>query len=846
MNILAINNKTKNKNMATKKILTDIVSNGDIESTSFIKTDGTSSQFLKADGSVDTSTYALTSSIPSGNNIIDWTTDLGATNIHVNNYQKREISDTPTDGYSHIAISSNWAFDNVGTAVPADAVFTDTVNTFDGAYSSLSGTPNIPSGNNIIDWTVDQGATNIHANNYTNFLYTHPYYSATNIDTSGATIVDVITTNSTGHVTALGTRTLTLADLGYTGETDANNITSNSQLTNGAGYLTSSSSNLNHDNLTGFVSNEHIDWTTDQGATNIHANNYTDTTYDLSGYLLNTTDAFTGDLTVDGQVNFDDTDNYVGINADDKLAIRGELALSFETGDGIVVNLDDTATITGTTALSLNGGSLDMSNISGGKNFAFPNTNGTIALTSDFSGTNTGDQDLSGLLLNTTDTLDGSLTVDGGTGVATSGGTLILKQKGDTISDGIAITSSNAVSHRIWKDSSGNLNMGGSGAGSSFKQDLSGNLTILGTTSAPKFYVSTAPATSAWVFHMRNSASTADSGLYFDAGHGNLLLRDTSNNLNVRLRGGGGDSYFLGDLAIGSDNASSGIGSTRILRVASNGNSEVNVDHTDGGVSSDIGLFSFSRAGDILAYTKASHDGATNSAFMSFHTQTAGGSFSNLTSNERMRITSIGRLGIGTTNPNQKLDIIGGTNAGLRISATDTTSNWRDISIRSYTSEAEADALPEGVHMFTTNPSSATGNAFSKYGGFVIQCREDGNSSFAVRVGASLAEAFFINHNAAATFLSTVTASNFILSSDKRLKENIKKVDNKHIDVDWKTFEMKSDNSQNRYGVIAQELEEVHPEFVRTDDKGMKSVAYIDLLIAKIAELEARLDKANI
>ena len=43
--------------MATKKILTNIDSDGTIESTGFIKTDGTSSQFLKADGSVDSNTY---------------------------------------------------------------------------------------------------------------------------------------------------------------------------------------------------------------------------------------------------------------------------------------------------------------------------------------------------------------------------------------------------------------------------------------------------------------------------------------------------------------------------------------------------------------------------------------------------------------------------------------------------------------------------------------------------------------------------------------------------------------------------------------------------------------------
>jgi len=52
--------------------------------------------------------------------------------------------------------------------------------------------------------------------------YVHPTYSTTNINTSGAVIVDSITTNNTGHITAMGTRTLTLADLGYTGTANAN------------------------------------------------------------------------------------------------------------------------------------------------------------------------------------------------------------------------------------------------------------------------------------------------------------------------------------------------------------------------------------------------------------------------------------------------------------------------------------------------------------------------------------------------------------------------------------------------------------------------------------------------
>ena len=97
-----------------------------------------------------------------------------------------------------------------------------------------------------------------------------------------------------------------------------------------------------------------------------------------------------------------------------------------------------------------------------------------------------------------------------------------------------------------------------------------------------------------------------------------------------------------------------------------------------------------------------------------------------------------------------------------------------------------------------------------------------------------------------AVFSGTVTATNFILSSDKTLKDNIKEIDTSHVDVNWKNFELKSEPGVKRSGVIAQELEENHPEFVRTDKDGLKSVAYIDLLIAKIAELEARLKKAGI
>jgi hypothetical protein len=58
------------------------------------------------------------------------------------------------------------------------------------------------------------------------------------ISTSGATIINRLDMTD-GVITAHGTRTLTLANLGYTGATNANNITNNNQLSNGAGYITS-------------------------------------------------------------------------------------------------------------------------------------------------------------------------------------------------------------------------------------------------------------------------------------------------------------------------------------------------------------------------------------------------------------------------------------------------------------------------------------------------------------------------------------------------------------------------------------------------------------------------------
>ena len=59
----------------------------------------------------------------------------------------------------------------------------------------------------------------------------------------------------------------------------ASDATTKADAAQAAAETTAATANaaLTHDGLTGFVANEHLDWTTDRGATNIHAGNYTDT-----------------------------------------------------------------------------------------------------------------------------------------------------------------------------------------------------------------------------------------------------------------------------------------------------------------------------------------------------------------------------------------------------------------------------------------------------------------------------------------------------------------------------------------------------------------------------------------
>lgn len=105
----------------------------------------------------------------------------------------------------------------------------------------------------------------------------------------------------------------------------------------------------------------------------------------------------------------------------------------------------------------------------------------------------------------------------------------------------------------------------------------------------------------------------------------------------------------------------------------------------------------------------------------------------------------------------------------------------------------------------------------------------------------------------------TVTGTEFIPTSDERLKENIQEIQLDSLNVDWKEFNMKADSTEQvRYGTTAQDLQaKGYGQFVREiDEEGHMGVNYTDLLSAhahfvdkyikdlqsKVIELEQRLE----
>ena len=174
--------------------------------------------------------------------------------------------------------------------------------------------------------------------------------------------------------------------------------------------------------------------------------------------------------------------------------------------------------------------------------------------------------------------------------------------------------------------------------------------------------------------------------------------------------------------------------------------------------------------------------------------------------------------------------------SGLILSSNRSVSSGTFIDVNK--SHAEINVISQNANSYISFRTGIINNEFSSE-----RMRLIGSGN--VGIGYSTGTEITNNRlavNGSGYFNGSVTTTDLIGSSDITLKENIQVLQPKKINSNYKTFNFIG-NDQDRIGVIAQELELTNPEFVRTDDKGIKSVSYTDLHSCEIAYLKDKIEK---
>jgi hypothetical protein len=223
-------------------------------------------------------------------------------------------------------------------------------------------------------------------------------------------------------------------------------------------------------------------------------------------------------------------------------------------------------------------------------------------------------------------------------------------------------------------------------------------------------------------------------------------------------------------------------------------------------------------------------------------------------------IHTLSNVGVGTTNPTSALTVQGDANiSGVTTSSggfvgnltgdvtgsatTSTNSNNTNITNDISSSSTHYPTFVSNVSGF--RPQKVTSSRLT----FVPSTGTLGitsiNCSGTIIVGTLIATTVDYNGNVFITGDLDVLGD-ISSSSDINLKENVKTVENaletvsslRGVSFDWK------ENGRSSYGIIAQELEEVLPELVKTGE--VKSVNYnglIGVLIESIKELKAEVEE---
>jgi hypothetical protein len=287
---------------------------------------------------------------------------------------------------------------------------------------------------------------------------------------------------------------------------------------------------------------------------------------------------------------------------------------------------------------------------------------------------------------------------------------------------------------------------------------------------------------------------------------------------------------------------------------------------------------------------------SSNNGQHAWYTAASGTAGDAISFTQAMTLDASGNLGVGTTSPNNKLEVYG-TSGLFRTNATTTGSNfWEFYNVGSrHALIGTADGSTN--NFFISNEASAamifrtaateraridsSGNLLvgttnsSNSAGTGIKFSANGLAASVIADSGTAADTWNIYNTTAGAFRFYVTnggsiyATNIVITaiSDQRLKENVRDIDTgidsimalKPRRFDWK--EGKGQDKKDVAGFIAQEFETVFPECVSTSKAGADGIEYkninhetlIPTLVkamqeqqAIIESLKARLDAANL
>lgn len=191
-------------------------------------------------------------------------------------------------------------------------------------------------------------------------------------------------------------------------------------------------------------------------------------------------------------------------------------------------------------------------------------------------------------------------------------------------------------------------------------------------------------------------------------------------------------------------------------------------------------------------------------------------------------------------------------------SFTSTTSGTAEIRLQgssygsSYNTSLRSTTGAIGVLQFGNNSDNYMLIGNSGTGGFL-----DIRTNCSTESIASGTLAIRINVSGSTNFYNTIYSSSDIIayySSDKRLKDNIKNIENgidkikklNGVSFNWNNKQDIYEIGKKDYGVIAQDVEDILPELVETRSNGYKAVKYeklISLLIEGIKEQQVQIDE---